>query len=199
MLWQHMSFTFLLGLLIEYKYFILFPAMILEGPTSTILASFLSSPAGGHIMDVYTVFIIAVIADITGDTLYYLIGRLGKGVMVERYPKRFSISPLRFSRIEDYFKRHGAKTVAIAKVTHSLGWPAMVGAGSSRMPYSRFLSVCTFVSIGKSAVLVSLGYFYGKHYESLIQYIGKTGLIVSTIVIITIIFILLRRRERAVF
>ncbi len=192
-----MTLSSILELLTHYQYYLLFPALIVEGPTFTILASFLASPGGGHVMDVWTVFFVVVIADITGDTLYYLIGRFGKGFLIKRYPKRFSIAPDRLKHIEEYYKSHGAKTLIAGKLTHSFGWPAMVGAGSAHMPYPRFLAVNALVSIGKSIILVSLGYFYGQHYEDLIQYVGKTGLIVSTVVIILIIyFLVIRKREK---
>jgi membrane-associated protein len=177
------SISNLLALLIEYKYAILFPALIIEGPMATLLAAFLSSAAGGNILNIIFVFYIVVVADIVGDVFYYSIGRFGKRYIIKKWGRQIGISDDKLIRFENYFKKHGVKTLALAKVSHGIGWAAMVGAGSAHMPFQRFIVVSSVVSIPKSLLLITLGYYYGKSYEILSQYISTTALMVTTILI----------------
>ena len=63
---------FLISSLSQYKYLILFPLAIIEGPIVTVIAGFLCSQA---ILEPFYVFPIIVIGDILGDSLYYGLGR----------------------------------------------------------------------------------------------------------------------------
>ncbi|MEI6271385.1 MAG: VTT domain-containing protein, partial [Chloroflexota bacterium] len=133
---------------------------------STILASFLSSPAGGQVLSIVVVSILVFGADIFGDTMYYTIGRFGKDYFTSRYPKRFSLDPKKADAAERYFKKYGVRTMLVGKIGHGIGWPIMVGAGTARMPYGKFFTVSASVALIKSAVLVSLGYYYGARYRT---------------------------------
>jgi membrane protein DedA with SNARE-associated domain len=187
-----MSFARVLELLMLHKYSILFPVLVIEGPVATILASFLASPAGGNILNIVPVFLIVLFADIFGDTMYYGIGRFGVTLFTGRYPRMFSISPERLARIEKYYHTHGAKTIAIGKVSHGLGWPIMVGAGSAKMNYRKFVTINAMVSVAKSFILVAAGYYYGDQYESLVSYFGKGAVSVTTAIIVVALYLIFR-------
>lgn len=188
-----LTIPYTLLLLVKYKYLILFPILIIEGPVVTILAAFLASPAGGQYLEIVPVFFIVFFADITGDTLYYLIGKYAKNYFINRFPKRFSLDPVRSNKIERYYKEHGVKTIMLGKISHGLGWPVMVGAGSAGMPYKTFITMNTLVSIPKSLILVAAGYYYGVHYDTLVQYIGKAGMILTTVTALIFLYIIYRR------
>lgn len=187
--------TYLLNLLIAQKYTLLFPVLVLEGPVATILASFLSSPAGGQVLNIVIVSILVFVADIFGDTMYYTIGRFGKNYFVSRYPRRLSIDPNKADTAERYFKKYGVRTMLVGKIGHGIGWPIMVGAGSARMPYGKFFTVSASIALIKSAVLISLGYYYGAHYRTLIDHLGKTGLILTTFALICIVYLILKNKR----
>jgi membrane protein DedA with SNARE-associated domain len=187
-----MSFDLVLELLMLHKYSILFPVLVIEGPVATILASFLASPAGGNILNIVAVFFIVLFADIFGDTMYYVIGRYGAGFFTDRYPRQFSFSPERLARIEKYYRIYGAKTIAIGKVSHGLGWPIMVGAGSAKMNYQKFVTINAIVSIVKSFVLVAAGYYYGDQYESLVAYFGRGTVLVTTAITVVAVYLIFR-------
>lgn len=189
------SLASLIPLLVEYKYFILFPLLIAEGPIVTLMAAFLSSPGGGEVMSVSAVFLIVVIADITGDTIYYLIGRLGKNP-IKWIGKKLGLTDEKLISLDDFFKKHGTKAIVLGKISHGLGWPAMVGAGNSKMPYPYFLGINTIVSIGKSIVLVVLGYYYGESYIELSHYISRTGFIITTLILILLLFYFFKLRTK---
>ncbi len=190
------SLDYLLSLLITYKYAFLFPTLMVEGPGISILAAFLSSPGGGMIFNVWVVLFIVMAVDICADTFYYSIGRWGKNWLVSRYPKRFSLSPDRFRKLERYFNTHTVKTLVMGKISHALGWTTMVAAGSARVPYQKFFTINLVVSIIKSIVFVSLGYYFGTHYELLLQYFGKVGLIATFLMVVVVSYYIFRKGKK---
>jgi membrane protein DedA with SNARE-associated domain len=192
---MHFSATYLLKLLIAHKYTLLFPVLVLEGPVATVLASYLSSPAGGQVLSIVIVSILVFGADVFGDTMYYTIGRFGKDYFTSRYPKRFSLDPKKTDAAELYFKKYGVRTMLVGKIGHGIGWPIMVGAGTARMPYGKFFTVSASVALVKSVVLISLGYYYGAHYRTLIKHLGETGLILTTLAVICIVYLILKNKR----
>ncbi|MDB5189290.1 MAG: hypothetical protein JWL82_247, partial [Parcubacteria group bacterium] len=69
---HHFFLTQLVELLSHYGYAVLFPIAVLEGPVAAAIAG--AFVASGE-FDFLTVFLVLVVADVLGDTLYYCLGR----------------------------------------------------------------------------------------------------------------------------
>jgi membrane protein DedA with SNARE-associated domain len=87
------------------------------------------------------------------------------------------LTPERVKRVESFFKRHGAKTVFIARFIALL--PPIVAnlmAGIAKMPPRVFL----FYNLTGSAVYavsyILIGYFFGKKWKFLEAWLGPTAL-----------------------
>lgn len=70
-----MSFQQIISLLTAYKYFFLFPIVVVEGPIITVIAGFLSSL--GY-LNIIIAYLVVVAGDIVGDSAYYAIGFYGR-------------------------------------------------------------------------------------------------------------------------
>ena len=186
---------FIFSLIGQYKYLILFPGILFEGPILTMIGGFLASPVGGKVMNVGSVYVVAVLADLTGDVLYYSIGRFSGSRFVEKYRIFLGLTHERLLRLKHYFEKHGTKTIVLGKISHGLGWPAMVAAGSAGMPFGKFMSINTVVSLLKTVVLVALGYYYGKSMETLFKYVGWAGVIITLLVLVTAIYFLYAKKK----
>ena len=76
---------------------------------------------------------------VAGDSVSFLLGRrLGRDFLL-RYGPRVRITHERFARVEDYFARHGGKTIVIGRFIGLVRALAPFIAGSSGMRYSYFL------------------------------------------------------------
>jgi membrane protein DedA with SNARE-associated domain len=180
-----------LNLLSSYKYFLLFPGLVVEGPVLTFVAAFLASPGGGSLLNIYIVFILVLLADIVGDIMYYSIGRWGGKPLVERFGYKCGLTESKIQATKKYYYVHGKKTLAIAKISHGLGWPTMMTAGIINVPFLPFLCFTSMVSVIKSILLVAIGYVYGESYVLLKHYISLTGFIVTTVVAVILIVIII--------
>ncbi len=143
----------------HYKYIVLFFVTIIEGPIVTIIAGFLISL--GHLNFLLS-YILIVIADLTGDSIYYSFGRWGKKRFINKYGKYFGMTTERVLRIEKHFEKHSGKTLFLGKVSHGIGAVFLVAAGMAEMPYQKFLWYNFIATIIKSLILILIGFYFGQ-------------------------------------
>ena len=101
--------------------------------------------------------------------------RLGRGSL-ERI-RWLHLTPERLKWPEQFFKRHGAKTVFIARFIF-LFPPVVVNllAGMSKMPWRTFLFYNITGSAAYSTTYILIGYFFGKQWKLLEAWLGPTAL-----------------------
>ncbi|MDP2594270.1 MAG: DedA family protein [bacterium] len=166
-------------LLETYKYLILFPLAIIEGPILTVIAGFLVSLG---VMNIYIVYAIIVLGDVIGDALYYGLGRFGSGFL-HRHGHWVGITSDRLERTKVLYHTHHFKSVVLSKVVYGVGLIGMVVAGSLKMPYKRFMLAAFLVSLVQSAILIIIGIFFGYAYVQIEQYLNEYAAIASVIVL----------------
>lgn len=176
-----MTLDHVIQLLLLYKYAILFPIAVVEGPIISILAGFLSSTGQ---MNIYAAFGIVVAGDLVGDTIYYFLGRLGGQKIIQRYGTRLRISPARVQRLEAHFRDHAGKTLVIGKFSHGLGAIVLFVAGLGKVKYPKFFVYNLFSTLAKSLLLVMVGYYFGYAYQRIDKYLNNAAYIVLGIAII---------------
>ncbi|MBS1182005.1 MAG: hypothetical protein H6Q99_1885 [Proteobacteria bacterium] len=154
----------LMSMMSSYGLWVLTPLAVLEGPIVTVIAGYLASLT---ILSLWQVIPCVIAADIVGDSLLYLLGRLALGSLGPTWRDRLGLSPRRLYSLMRGFRRHGTRILVVAKLTHAAGFAALTAAGAARMPFVTFLLANTLASIPKSLVFVTLGYLFGSAYETI--------------------------------
>lgn len=182
----------LLGLLLKYKYLILYPAVFIEGTISMIMAGFLSSVG---VMNPFAAFFIIIAADMSSDAFFYFIGWLARIWRVAAwFVKRFAPETKR-ARAIYLFEKHSGKMFIVSKITQSLAGVFLMGAGFLRFRPSRIIYLSFMGALIKAAVLFSVGMTVGSTYEVYAKKFEYGALIISIIsIIVVIIFSFLPRR-----
>ena len=144
--------------LLAYKYIVLFPIAIVEGPIITIVAG--SFAANGQI-DFALAYAIIIAGDLTGDSLYYAIGRYGRKNFIDRWGHYIGLTPKRLKRVDQHFLNHAGKTLVLGKLAFSFEIPFIVSAGLARYSYPRFLFYMLCGALPKTLGLMLVGYFFG--------------------------------------
>lgn len=129
---------------------------------------------------------VAVVGAILGDNLGYWIGRrYGRGFL-ERHGRKLFVTPERLEATEDYYRRHGGKTVFLGRfipVVRSVGF---IVAGVAHMEWKRFIvydvAGAIIWGVGHSA----LGYALGASYERWERYATPIGLAILAILLVLI-------------
>ena len=150
-----------------WTYAILFIIIFLE--TGIVVTPFLPGDslifiaatfAGIGVLNPLWLFLIVAAAAILGDTVNYWIGyNVGPRV----FPKKSRYFKMEYlERAQKFFKKHGPKTIVIARFLPIIRTFAPFVAGISKMDYKRFLTYNVLGGVFWVGLFVSLGYFFGN-------------------------------------
>jgi len=184
------SFTTIIQWLLTYKYFILFPVVVVEGPIATIIAGFLASI--GH-LNLYIAYGLIIVADVVGDSIYYALGRWGTR-FVERWGHYIGLTIERVKKIELHYTHHAGKTLILGKLAHSIEIPFLVFAGIAKVSYRKFLLYVFIPSIPKSLLFILIGYYFGRAFDEINRYLSYTAFIMlAAAIVLVIIYFIIRK------
>ncbi|OGF24153.1 hypothetical protein A3H66_00580 [Candidatus Falkowbacteria bacterium RIFCSPLOWO2_02_FULL_45_21] len=175
------SFAQIFGWLINYKYLILFPITIIEGPIITVIAGFLSSLGA---LELLAAFITVVLGDIVGDIVYYSVGYWGREKFICRCGKCLGLDIERIKKMERQFKKRGRLLLIWGKISHVFGAFILVSAGISKIKFKDFVIFNLLATLPKSAILLLIGYYFGQAYVSINKYFDYTAIIMFSLGVI---------------
>jgi len=142
--------------------------------------------AGQGAIDLYLLIAIAWFCAWAGDTTSFFLGRrLGRGFVLEHGP-RVGISHERFEKVEDYFSRHGGKTIFIGRWIGLVRALAPFIAGSSGMGYRGFVPYSILGTGLWASAHIMIGYLFSRSIEAAADYAAKGVLILGTLIVLTI-------------
>lgn len=132
----------------------------LPGESMVLLASF--TAAVDHQLQIPIIIACAATGAIMGDNLGYLIGRTGGRAFVERFGKFFFLKSHHLASAEQFFARHGEKTVFFGRFFALLRiWAAFL-AGMNGMRWPLFLLYNAAGGIVWAILAGTVGYLAGN-------------------------------------
>src|SRR4029453_12787465 len=108
--------------------------------------------AGTGQLNIVYLNLILIAAAILGDTVGYWFGRKAGPALFTR-PKSLVFNPAHHPRAHDFYEKHGAKTIILARFMPIVRTFAPIVAGMGNMEYRRFLSFNVF---GGALVVLSI-------------------------------------------
>jgi membrane-associated protein len=180
--------------LIIYKYIVIFPIAVVEGPIITIISGFLASI---HVLSFGGAFTVVALGDLVGDSLYYCLGRFGRKKFISKFGKFFGLDEYRVERMEKHFKTHPWKTFIFGKVAHGTGSIILIAAGMSRVPYFEFLGYNIPTTFANSLTLVVIGYYFGHAYKSINKYFDYTSIFFLILLVALYVYFIRRAKKSA--
>ena len=142
------------------------------------------------------VIVVAVVAAVIGESIGYALGRRYGTVLISRLPLVRRLTP-KLDDAEEYFQRHGGKTIAIGRFATAAGAFIPFVAGVARMRYRRFLAFDIPAILVWAGAIAAVGYVFGSNLDRVGRLLSRFGLIALAILVV---FIggraLLRRRRR---
>jgi membrane protein DedA with SNARE-associated domain len=185
----------ILSLLITYRYLIIFPLGVIEGPIIAVICGLLVTLG---ILDWYVAYPLLVFADALGDWAYYALGRFGRP-LIKRWGRYIGATPERLEQAHKHFKLNHFKMVAASKLIHAGGFLGIITAGTLKIPFLRFALQCLVISILQTGVLFVVGIFFGSAYERIGHYLDyyAAGTAVVVLIIATYFIVRWLKRPRA--
>jgi membrane protein DedA with SNARE-associated domain len=178
--------------LMTYGYIIYFPLTLIEGPIVTVIAGFLVSL--GY-LNFAIIYLLAIGGDLTGDMLYYAIGRWG-GKRIMRRGRFLHIKADQLERIHKYFQEHAGRALLFGKWTHSAGGVILVSAGMGRLPVKTFLFYNFIGTVPKSLAFLLIGYYFGRAYREIDRYFDYTAVALFIIMVLAAAAYIFAKRLR---
>lgn len=166
----------------------------LPGET-VIIAGSIYAAAGS--LNIVAVASIAFAAAVVGDNLAYLIGRKAGRAVITRYGRYVGATEARYAKTEDFFGRHGGKIVVVARFIEGLRQLNGLVAGTTRMPYPKFLAAQVTGAALWVGVWSAAGYTAGGHITAIYDAVSKAGYGLLAVAVVLVVVLLVRRRRRA--
>ncbi len=168
-----------------------FLGLLVPGESVVILSGFLASQGYLEIGD--CIWVIALGA-VLGDSVGYSLGKALGRRYFERHHRLFLLKERHIHKVDEYFERHGGKTIFFGRFIGILRAMAPFVAGMSRMPYGRFFIYNASGGILWSATFTLLGYFFGQSWQLIERWAGRAGVFVLFILMVGAGFAYLYRK-----
>ena len=197
----HNSLQLIEQYMLAYGYWAVFFGVMLEnagvpvpGETILLIAGYFASTGKFHLG---LVMLIAASGAVIGDNIGFAIGHhFGRNVLL-RVGRFFFLTPKRLAHMENYFERHGNKTILVARFITGLRVFAALLAGASKMPWRVFIVFNMAGAVLWSVVISTLGYLFGQSLPLLIKWVGRSGtiLLISAIVVGIVVWRVRKHRK----
>ena len=128
----------------------------------------------GHVSGPYAL-VCAALGAMAGDALSFWIGRKWGPQLREHWP--FRRYPQFLDRGEALFRRHGAKSLVIARYVGAVRPFVPAVAGMLRMPLKRYLPPSIFAAVTWAAVFLAPGWIFGASYDAVAAVADRLALV----------------------
>ena len=164
----------------------------LPGDSLLITAGLL---AAAGVLNIWWLNVLLMVAAITGDSVGYAIGaRIGPRLFTRE--KSWLFNPRHVERTREFYARHGAKTIVIARFVPIVRTFAPVVAGVGQMSYPHFLFYNVAGGVGWVVSMTWAGYLLGSAVPDIGRHIHIVVLIVIVLSVIPIGIEIIRERRR---
>ena len=133
-------------------------------------------------LDVVWVIVLATFAAICGESIGFWLGDRYGMALIRRLPLINRLEP-KLENAQEYFQKHGGKTVALGRYATAAGAFIPFVAGLGKMPFRRFLLFDVPAIIVWAAGITLVGYFFGSQLELVDKILSRFGWIVLGLIV----------------
>lgn len=183
----------ILYLLSEYRYLLLYPLAIVEGPILAVIAGFLCM---NHLFNPLIVYPVIILGDITGDSFVYLFGRVGLPGFLKQILKKMGFHAEKVQQVKAYFDTNPRKTISLSKISLGIGIAGIYAAGAVKIPYPKFIGICLITSLIQYVFYLGIGLLFGDAYRQISQYLDFFAGLMITFGLSIILFYVIQSKRR---
>ena len=194
------AWTYLLVALLAFLETGAFVGLVAPGEFTVLLGG---AVAGQGDISLPLILAITWLAAFLGDSVSFLLGhRLGREFLV-RHGERVRITEERLKQVEDYFARHGGKTILVGRFIGLVRALAPFIAGTSNMGYRAFWPYSVLGTGLWAATFILIGYFASQSLDEVAAIVSRgliwfgvfVGLVVGVVVLIRYLRVRANRRK----
>lgn len=147
-------------LILDYRYWILIPLSIVEGPVVAFVAGTLAS------LGYFNIFVLVLFffaRDMIMDAFYYALGYYGgKTAIAQKMLRKIGVEESHLEDIRKLWEKHAGKTMFLGKLSYGIASSFIAFAGTVHMPLKKFFGWGAVVALVQFGTLLFLGYFFGE-------------------------------------
>ena len=187
-----------LDLLITYRYWIIIPLALFEGPMIAIMVGFLAAEGYFSLLPSY---LLLFLWDFIRDLFYFHAGKVANHKdFLMKYGTKINLDERHFHVMKKLWHTHTQKTMLFAKLAFGLSTVILMTAGAVRLPTARFAQSAFWISMVQYAVFLLAGFYFGQFYEILATTVDYAGYIVAILVLLFIVgYIIFAKRAKTSF
>lgn len=154
-----MSVDSITQLILQYRYWILIPLSLIEGPVVAFVAGTLA--AVGY-FNMYFLAVLFFVRDVGLDGAYYATGHFGgRTDFAKRMLNKIGITTDHLEQVRVLWEKKPFWTMFIGKLSYGIASAFIVVAGMVKMPLRTFFKYGSIVAVLQYGTLLFLGYFLG--------------------------------------
>jgi membrane-associated protein len=161
----------------------LFVGFVIPGETAAVLGGVVASRGQVHL---WLMVVLVVLAAITGDSVGYEVGKhFGPRLLKLRI---FNRHRTQLEKAQDFLRQRGGSAVFLGRFTAFFRAVMPALAGTSHMPYRRFLAYNAAGGIAWGIGFVLLGFLAGNSYEAVAKAAGRDiAVVIGAVVVLALI------------
>jgi len=176
-----MSVSTVIAIFLQYKYPALVVLSFFEGPYVMMMSGFLIKLG---ILAFIPAFIALSIGDIVADCVWYYVGYFFGNKFVKLFGRIFDITNESIESAKQLFSEHRKKILFGSKVTAGFGLSlaTLITAGIVEAPFGEYMVLNLLGQMVWTAVMLSVGYFFGNLYVVIDSVFGKIFIVVIALI-----------------
>ena len=146
-----------------YRYTILYPLAIIEGPVLMLFCGILVRLG---FFAFWPTYLLLMAGDLTGDIVWYAVGQHGARPLIEKYGRFLNINDQELENLEKLFQKNHMKILFISKITMGFGFAlaTLIAAGAAKVPFKKYIAANFAGQFVWTAVLLGVGFFFGNFF-----------------------------------
>jgi len=181
------NFAYLLVFFISFVESVAFIGLAIPGTIFNVFIGFL---AGSGLFDIYDLFWFAFLGAICGDGLSFYLGKRAKKLFK---PENGIFKSNYLFKGEEFFKKHGAKSVFLGRFIGPLRPIIPFVAGMFKMKTKKFIFWNILSAFLWAIFYLALGYFFGQGWQIITAWSSRAGIFVLALIIFLLLFYLLKK------
>jgi membrane-associated protein len=174
-------------LLIQYRYVVIVPITIFEGPIVMLVSGFLLRLGYFSFFELYFAL---MMGDLIGDVLWYSLGYFGGMPFIARFGKYVSITEAGVNRVQAIFDKYHSAILFVSKITMGFGFAlvTLFTAGMTRVPFWKYLIFNIIGGFIWTGFLIAVGYYLGNFYLTVGKSLEVATLIASATIVVLLLY-----------
>jgi membrane protein DedA with SNARE-associated domain len=181
------SFSLTIQWFLNHGYWLLFIFTIIEGPILSVLCGL---AVHLHYTHFWPVYLTLMAGDLSGDIIWYYIGKHGLRRFIHRFGKFFSLKEENIAVVERIFKKNQTKTLIISKLTTGFGFAllTLMIAGAIGVPFKKYMTINFLGQFIWSGMLMTIGYFFGQFYQNIDAGFRIAAILAFILIVFTLLY-----------